>query len=634
MILRLLAALVLVPLAASGALAAPARPAPAHAARPQAARATEVTLAELGYPGDVTVSGVYPTFTFNVPVTPVLRAARLRLDLHVSPLADRRSSIAVVVNGVPVFARTLRELGDDPRVTVRLPVPAPPATNLQIAVRGYLFITGDVCADLRTNELWLTVGHDSAVALATGPAPRGAPIAAFFAGYGDRIAIVDQAPPGSDGALDVVKLPYAIRQIERWHQPEIVLADRPDPHARNLIVRPGPTRYDAARDVLYVDPADVKLIDPRAAGYLLTGALAPGAGAVLGPAPAPTGNRLALSQLGVASQTATGLGELAFVLPLDANALGGIPRRLTLHLSLAHTPVLPGDGATAQILVDGALVASRTLSRDGGTEVWDAPIPQSALSSTNDVRVVVGYYTGPGACIGNLPQMTVTIGDSSYYSWGSLDRDVGGISDFLKTANGNVAVLLGDARFVPQAFHLMDALGRLDPRIAAVQVARYTGTIPPGTDYAIVAAAPDRLGALAAPLRLAEPQFRVVNPLTETTAFATTYEGGLGALETTASAQTPTLVLSYWKDPAPLGEFGRYDAAVLAQQVGNVALFGGTIATYSVGQKLRVFYATADWPERIWALARLPVAIALVLLVIALILYATRRLTGSRTAAE
>ena len=76
--------------------------------RPAAAqgdnRVSTVPIADLGYPDTISLPGVYPSFTFNVPVSSTLRSARLVLNLAVSPLADPQSSVQVTVNDVAVYA--------------------------------------------------------------------------------------------------------------------------------------------------------------------------------------------------------------------------------------------------------------------------------------------------------------------------------------------------------------------------------------------------------------------------------------------------------------------------------------------------------------------------------------------------
>ncbi len=600
----------------------------AAAASQPATRVTTLTLADFGYPRDVTLNGVYPTFSFNIPVNRTLTAAKFDLRVHVSPLADPRSSVKVLVNGVPVLARYLSQIGHDALLSVPLPIPPRPQTSMQVTVKAYLYVTGDICYDLQTTDLFMTIESKSAVALTTEPMRGRGEIADFFTGYGSRINIVDQrAKSSADPGFQIVALPYALRQIERWHQPTITLGTKTDPKARNLVVRPGNTGYDAVHDTLYVDPKDLELVTSKAAPLLVVNGIKGGSSTVGVQTPSPD-KRLTLSQLNIASQTASGLGEIAFEFPIEANRFGGMPTGMTFHMAYAQTPLMAGTTGMVRAELNGSLIASRTLSQDGHSDVWDIGIPASALAAANDLRITASYYTGPGSCRGNLPQLTMSILDSSYFSWTGTERNVDGITDFLKIANGNVGVFVGDDAMVPQTFHLMSELGRLNGAITNLHAEKFTGTVPAGYDYVFIVAAPNQLGTLKAPLRLDEAQFRIVNPLSNETLFGTTFEEPLGALEVAAADKTPALVLSYWNNPSVLAHFNAYGIDDLTQQVGNISLFDGSMQTYQVGEKLRVYYASGDLLTRIWGWVRLPLAILLVFLAIAFVIYAARRLTG------
>ena len=211
-----------------------------------------------------------------------------------------------------------------------------------------------------------------------------------------------------------------------------------------------------------------------------------------------------------------------------------MPRDLWLHLSYAYTPLLAGSSGLMQVSANGTLIASRELSTGGGNTVWDVAIPQSALAASNYLHVQTSHYSGPGSCKGNVPQMTASISNSSYLSWSGLDTSVAGISDFLKTVNGRVVLLLGDDSLTQQAFHLMSELGRVDRRIGTLTAAKFDGTIPAGYDYAIVVAPPDQLAKIPGPVLLGEPNFHIFNPLTNETLFQTRYDRGIGVLESTS----------------------------------------------------------------------------------------------------
>ena len=603
-------------------------------------RVTTVSLAELGYGSDITLHGVYPSFTFNVPVYPTLTAAKLSLHVHVASLVDpQHSSLQVFVDGVPVYAHYISQSGYDAVLEIPLPLPPRSRTSMQVEGKAYLTITGDICFDLQSIGLFMTVSSASTIELTTKPSSGASTIADFFSNYGDRITIVDARPRSATrSGLDIIALPYQLRHLERWHRLKIGLASHPDPQTRNIVVQPGTTHYDAERDTLYVDPGDLQIMTSNFVPLLVTDGLH-GAAPVAEPTPQvavspspfpapPRDLRLNFAALGIVSQTASGLGDITFRIPLDAERFGGLPDGLVLHVAYAQTPLLASTSGIVRVELNGTLLASRTLDASGRRDVWDVPIPASAIATTNDLSITASFFTGPGSCRGNLPALTMTIFDTSYFSWNGADRNVGSIADFLKIVSGKVDVLVGDDAMVPQAFHLVSEIGRINSDISEVHVDRFSGTFPQGYDYFIIVSPPRRLAALRAPLRLDEAQFRIVNPLTGATLFGTTFTSPVGALELADAGSTPALVLSYWSNPEPLRRFDRFDIDDLSQQIGDITLFDGVMRTYQVGEKLRVYYASGDPLEHLWELARLPLAVVLGVITIAIMIFAARRLTG------
>jgi hypothetical protein len=114
---------------------------------PALAGGVTIPLSQLGYRDGVTVAGVAPSVTFDLPRYASLQAAALHLELHVSAATDPHSTIAVAVNGKPAYANTLAAIGDDARLVIPLPLPAADAELFAITVSGALSVTGDACAN-------------------------------------------------------------------------------------------------------------------------------------------------------------------------------------------------------------------------------------------------------------------------------------------------------------------------------------------------------------------------------------------------------------------------------------------------------------------------------------------------------
>ncbi|MGH7706887.1 MAG: cellulose biosynthesis cyclic di-GMP-binding regulatory protein BcsB [Vulcanimicrobiaceae bacterium] len=606
-------------LLAAIALAFPSA-APAGAAAP--ARVDRVSLADLGYRDDVTTRGVYPSFTFNLPRYASLTAATLDLTLHVSPVADPHSTIRLQLNGRPIYEATIAAIGRDPHLRIPLPLPTDPAQNLAITLEGYLFVTGDICADLQSRDLYVTIDHASGVDLTTVGGDRG--IAGFFRSYGRQI---DVAAPAADRALGIVAVPYRIRQIESWHQPQIVLSTTPSATARTIAIAPAGHGIVRHGEQLSIAADQLDALDPRAFDSFV----APSAGDfnLQTDDGGHLSSRLAFSQLGLHPQTISGIGDLAFEVPLDAGFIGGIPSNLELHLALTHTPLVGSTTGLVKVLVNGTLVAARELNRSATTELYDVAIPPATFAPISVLRIVISYYAGSDSCRGSIPSMTATLLDTSYFSWSSVDNDVGQISDYLKTLGGRVGIFVGDPRFFGAAFHFMDELGKLDPHIRQLSVHHFDGKIPPGYDYAVVFAAPERLDGVGLPIRAAGTHFRIVNPLDGRELFSAVEARGFATIQIGRSGSTQVLAFSYYRDPATIVKLTQLSVPELISQVGNVAFVSDTLVSYDVGDKLRVIYQSEDLPTRIWHLAKLPISVALIAIVLGGVLVASRRLTGS-----
>lgn len=593
--------------------------------RAEAAHDETIGFPQLGYRDAVTLNGVYPTFTLNVPRFSSMQKATLLLALHVSPLVNESSSFTVLVNDTPVFARFVRDTGRDPHLEIPLPIEPSHTRNLAVEIRGYLTMTNDICADLQAKGLYVTIDPASAIRVRvndTNPA-----IADFFRSYGGSIGVVARTDSLDTPNLDVVALPYFIRQIEAWHQPAIELVGTPDPARRTIVLRPGTTSIDRARSVLSIDPSAIGSLTVRTVDALL-GSSAKNLTSAADVRAVPAGRQAAIGDFGLHPPTLSGFGDLVYEAPLFANSFGGTPKGLVLHLLLSHTPLLANTTGMLQVQLNGRLVAARELGQAGGTETLDAPLPANLLSSVSSLRVVVSYYIGQGSCRGSSPSLTASILDGSSFAWDSVDTTASGLSDFVKSIGGRVVVLVADARFIPAAFRFMSELGTLNSGIGDVGVARFTGTVPPGYDYAILFAPPAALGDAPLAVRPTNERFRVVNPQTGREIFSATEDRPFATIQTARISGTEALVFSYYRDSAAIARLENLSIGDLLTQTGNVAFVGDNVVGYSIGPRMRVAYAQRTAAELLWERARLPILLLLVALVLVGTLFAARRLTG------
>jgi len=561
-----------------------------------------VPFIELGYRDGVTVAGVAPSVTFDLPRYASLQAATLHLELHVPRGADPASTVSVGVNGKTAYTKSLREIGADARLTISLPVPPANARLFSIAVSAALRVAGDPCANNSARKLFLRIGRDSSLTLR---AANGGTAEAFFRDYGGAISVT--------GALDdpqIVAVPYQIDRLEPWHRITATIAAAPPRHGRAIVF--------TAKSVA-TRRADVLQIAPAAFAALAV---------PQGQTPERRHGSVAFGELGQHLGTATGTGDLAFDIPLKGSITGGMPQRLGVHAVVEHSALTAGASGTIQVFVNGILIGTRALGRAAETQVVDVSVPPSVVGPSNSVRVLVAPEIPALVCHGAESAMTASLLDSSTFTWSGIERKPPSIESYITALNGRVIVLVAP-EFTRAAFHLMGSIGRLNAAITKLDVARYDGHVPDGYDFAIVFAPPDGMDDLHLPIRTSAPAFRLVNPTDNVNVVTADAETSFALLQLGDARGTPVLAVTYHGNPAAIDALERVRAGQLATQVADVSIVSGNdVTTYDVGEKLRPSYPGELTGAAIWSKARLWVALVLLALIVLGGRYAARRLTG------
>jgi hypothetical protein len=567
---------------------------------PAAAAGVDIPLTTLGYTNGVTVAGVAPSVTFDLPRYASLRAAVLHLELHVSEAADLSSTVAVAVNGITAYARSLREIGRDARLTIPLPLPAAGALLFAITVSGALRVAGDPCAADSSRKLFLRVGRDSTLAMQT---VAGGTAEAFFRDYRSAIAVSGADDPS------LVAAPYRIDRLEPWHRVNVKLVSVPPRTGRALVLVTG-ARTSRRGDVLQIAPdAFAALASPQ------------------GESPERRSGTVAFGDLRQHLGSSSGTGDIAFDVPLAGSIPGGVPHHLRVHVAVAHSALPAGASGTLQVLVNGVLAGARALDRDAVTQSLDVAVPQSIVGPSNNVRVLVSTEAPPAVCA-SARAITATLLDSSSFSWRDVDRQPPSIESFIMALSGRVVVLVAPG-FTRAAFHLMGEIGKMNAAIAHLDAEPYRGTVPAGYDYAIVFAPPDALGGYHLGVRAAEPVFEAVNPTDNTDVFGAAADTNVGLLQLGDAVGTPLLAVTYHGSPSSIALFEGVRAGQLTTQVANVSVVDGRgVTTYDIGEKLRMHYPGELTAGAVWARIRLAVALVLLAGIVLGGVYCARRLTG------
>jgi hypothetical protein len=565
-----------------------------------AAAGVEIPLTTLGYTNGVTVAGVAPSVTFDLPRYASLQAAVLHLELHVSEAADPSSTVSVAVNGITAYTRALREIGRDARLTIPLPLPAAGARLFAISVSGALRVAGDPCANESSRKLFLRVGRDSALVVRTA---AGGTAEAFFRDYRSAIAVSGADDPS------LAAVPYRIDRLEPWHRVDAMLVAAPPGTGRALVLAAG-AHTSRRGDVLRIAPdAFATLPLPQ------------------GESPQRRSGSVAFGDLRQHLGSASGTGDIAVDVPLAGSITGGVPQHLAVHVALAHSALPAGATGTLQVLVNGVLAGARALSRDAATQVLDVSVPRSIVGPSNNVRVLVSTEIPPAACA-NAAALSATLLDSSSFSWGNVERQPPSVESFITALSGRVVVLVAPG-FTRAAFHVMGEIGKMNAAIAHLDVEPYHADVPAGYDFAIVFAPPDALKGYHLGVRATEPVFAAVNPTDGASVFSAAADTNVGLLELGDAAGTPLLAVTYHGAPSSIALLEGVSAGQLITQVADVSVVDERgVTTYDIGEKLRMYYPGDLTVGAIWSRIRLAVVLALLAAIVLGGSYCARRLTG------
>ncbi len=563
-----------------------------------------------GYRDTILERGPNAALSVFLPVTRGLRTVRLHAPLTISPQVDPRSSILVTANDVPVESISVRSAGRSPTLDVAIPVPAN-AQSLSIAIVGRLFILGDICADPRLDDVYFTVSKDASLTVTSDDRLSNDQVADFLNQYGGEFDVVDRAS-GDDAQSAVVGLAYRLHQIERWRRVAVRLASTPARGARAIIVGSFPNDLAVRGNELDVTPHGVALLDDRIDRLMIAPKIAD---ATFTPADANQ-KMLTIDQLGVTTRTLRGSGEMPFDIPLTYGAFGGVPEHLRLHVDLTHTPIRQADRAFVQVLVNNTLIGSYDMTGKNSIERFDVPLDVDAVSSSNVVRVVPTFFYERDGCKGNYPSFTATLNNDTNFQWDGIASRPLSVGEFVRAVSGNVIVLLDDPARRADAFALVSALGTVNAEIRSIEVAPFTGSVPSGYDYAIVIGAGDRVASLGAPLQVTGQNFTIYARDGKTVRYQANYSSPFGVLETTRANGTPTLLATYWKDPAVLGGISNVQPDDLAAQTDDVMIFNARQATYT-NEERRPPEREGSYPIPIWMIIGLFVLLLLGVAVLA-----------------
>ncbi len=527
---------------------------------PEPVRAEPLAFQRLGYERSVLLQGSNPRLDVTVPapingIDP--EASFVQLRLEPSPVLKPTSTVRVLINDELAGIFLVQDLRQEP--VVRVPIPAlPPGERfITVSVQPFLSITDDICADLNTGNLLLTVGRDSFFELA--PRIPDATVAGFLRLMYPQLTLVVPANPSPEVAEAALGLYSLLAHL--FPQTPILWSNRPvqgpqvilepanfTPHLQHQVTPEGSRLRVAARR-----EAILALYEEwKRAGLVSRGIRV---AAVADLERALRVNRLSLRELGIVDPLLRGFGSQSLVLNFNLAQLGGRPRDLAAQLDVILNPVdgRTGDRLTGYVFLNGVLL--RTYNLTGRSQLSETvTLPTRLLRRFNQLELRFDYGASPGNCQGSLTPLTVQVrSDSSGFLWSGYQAPNGELQEIPAVLQGSGRVGLGDPALLPAAAYLVGALSRLSarPLLPTLQFLPKEKTKLETGDFAwqILVAAPEQV-ELNSPIRLGS-QFEILNPLNQQVALAAQPQENLGLLQYFLLQGRPTLWLSWWgSDPA------------------------------------------------------------------------------------
>lgn len=526
----------------------------------EAGQAEPLSFQRLGYERSVLLQGSNPRLDVTVPapingVDP--EASFVQLRLEPSPVLKPTSTVRVLINDELAGIFLVGDLRQEP--VVRVPIPAlPPGERfITVSVQPFLSISDDICADLNTGNLLLTVGRDSFFELV--PRVPDTTVAGFLRLVYPQLTLVVPAnltPEAAEAALWLYSLLSHL-----FPQTPILWSNRPvagaqvtlepanfTPHLQHEITPEGSRlRVAARREAILALYEEWKRAGLVSRGIQVV--------AVSDLEKALRANRLSFRELGIVDPLLRGFGSQSLVFNFNLSQLGGRPRDLAAQLDVIMNPVdgRVGDRLTGYVFLNGVLL--RTYNLTGRTQLNETvTLPTRLLRRFNQLELRLDYGASPGNCRGFLTPLTLQVrSDSSGLLWSGYQAPTGELQEIPAVLRGSGQVWLGDPQLLPAAAYLVGALSRLAarPLLPAVKfLPKEGGKLESGNfAWQILVAAPEQV-ELNSPIRLGS-QFEILNPLNQQVALAAQPQENLGLLQYFLVQGKPTLWLSWWgSDPA------------------------------------------------------------------------------------
>src|SRR3989338_1387809 len=578
---------------------------------------------ELGYSNDLYLSGARPEFSLYFPKYKGLRNAELETYLRFSSVLDERSTITILVDDVPLFTKNIKQIGYEPTLSFRV---KPSKLNyIKVTLRGYFFITGDICYDLPTGNLWMVIGKRSKFIIDDEYTANNN-TGNYFKNYDEHYNIVFN---NSEADLEVLPLVYYLNKLNDWREIKIHIDDEPFEGMKNIFIGNYSRDIEVKDENLFVSAKGVQLFKKSLTELYITYSLK---NSTVNLGDDKDRAKTTLLNMGIKSLTATGIGDLSFNVPIKYSTFTGIPKNLNLRLLLNHTPIPESDRAFLKVFLNGVLIKATQLKEGGDIYPYDIKISEELLRGyNNNLNIVASYFIDRGDCKGSIPNMTFSILYLSYFYHDNVDRKkINPIMDVIGSLSGNVLIMVDNRNMLKYGVYLMDILGKFNKEISNIDIAQWKGEVSNGYDFVILLLNPQNTQIPNTPVKLNQGRFSIINPLTNTELISTEYSDSFGVLQSFDKGNSKILMLSYYKDIKALEFLKTFEGESINRLTGNVVIFNQDIASYAVGDKYIVVYKDVKSMSYYWNRFKLYIILTIFLIGITFLYYINKKLVREK----
>lgn len=591
---------------------------------------------DLGYSMDVSLYGVAPEFSVYIPNYKEVENVKAEIALRFSGVLNKKSTITVFIDDTPLFTKSIEQTGFEP--VLSFGIKRSKSDYIKITFRGYLFITGDVCSDVLTGNLWMVVSKSSKIIIKSKSGKTPDRISSFFKNYESNLNIAFTSKK-TDTDMEVLPLFYYIDKLNKWKKINFFISDSAACNMRNILVGDYSKDLEMKDGNLFITTKGIPLLKKSLMNLYITSSM----------------NRsrvkidedrkrqeISFSDIDINNFTATGIGDLSFNIPIRYSFFSGIPGNLNLKLMVYHTPVPEDHLAFLKVFLNGVLIKAFQLKKEGNTNSYEVKVPEELFKGwNNNLNIVASYSIGKGDCKGSIPRMTISILDSSRFYFDHIARKkIISVMDVMGSMSGRVLVMIDDRNMLNAGIYLMDILGKYNSEISVIDVVKWDGKIGKGYDFVILLLNPSSTQELNAPLKLDQGSFSIINPQTQKELFYSEpgertreddpaclqCEEGFGVFQIFDEEDSKILMLSYYKDIKALEFLKNFEMENIMKMNGNVVIFDQEIGSFEAGDKLRAVYKDIKTIGYYWEKFKLFIVLAIGLIIVIFIYFINKKL--------